>query len=109
MKITQDALNIIEKDYGHDSSTCRRKMFSKWLTSNTDANYADLVDALVVINKKDVAENVSQKFCKYLYHLRIYCNYLSRYGHFNHSTYTYVYICTCYVDSCVYVRAVRLT
>ena len=69
MKITEDALNIIEKDYGHDSSTCRRKMFFKWLTSNTDASYADLVDALVVINKKDVAENVSQKFCKYLYHL----------------------------------------
>jgi len=89
LKITKDALNIIEKDYGHDSSTCRRKMFSKWLTSNTDASYADLVGALVVINKKDVAENVSQKFCKYLYHLS---NYLSRCGHFNHSTYIYVHV-----------------
>ena len=74
LKLTEDALNIIEKDDGQDSPTCRRKMFSKWLSSNKDASYTDLVDALVVINKEDVAENVSQKFCKYLdnaYHVPI--------------------------------------
>ena len=62
--LTETHLNIIEKDVGHDASTCRRKMFSKWLSSNKDASYADLVDALAAIDKKDVAENVSQKFCK---------------------------------------------
>ena len=62
--LTENALNIIEKDDGRDSSTCRRKMFSKWLSSSKDANYTGLVDALVAIDKKNVAENVSQKFCK---------------------------------------------
>ena len=62
--LTEDALNTIEKDNGHDSSTCKRKIFSKWLSSSKDASYTGLVDALVAIDKKDVAENVSQKFCK---------------------------------------------
>ena len=64
LDLTENMLNIIEKDVGHDVSTCKRKMFSKWLSTNKDASYTDLVDALVAIDKKDVAENVSQKFCK---------------------------------------------
>ena len=109
MKITEDVLNIIENDDGHNSSTCRRKMFSKWLTSNTNASYADLVDALVVINKKDVAENVSQEFCKYLYHLSTVtiCKDMDILIILRIRMCTYVR--TRYVDSCVYVRAVRLT
>ena len=62
--LTESVLDIIDKDDGRDSSTCKRKMFSKWLSSNKDASYLDLVDALVAIDKKDIAENVSQKFCK---------------------------------------------
>ena len=64
LDLTKDALDIIEKDNGTDSKTCKRKMFSKWLSSNKDANYTSLVDALVKLDKKAVAEDVSQKFCK---------------------------------------------
>ena len=70
--LTENMLNVIEKDDGRDSSTCRRKMFSKWLSSNKDASYTGLVDALVAIDKKDIAEHVSQKFCK----LRILFRYV---------------------------------
>ena len=70
--LTENMLNVIEKDDGRDSSTCKRKMFSKWLSSNKDANYTGLVDALVAIDKKDVAEHVSQNFCK----LRILFRYV---------------------------------
>ena len=82
--LTKSDLDIIEKDDGRDSSTCRRKMFSKWLSSSNDASYSGLVDALVEIDKKDVAEFVSQKFCKlYTYifgysfsaqHVALYCS-----------------------------------
>ena len=63
LDLTEDALDTIEKD-GIDSKTCKRKMFSKWLSINKDANYTSLVDALVKLDKKAVAEYVSQKFCK---------------------------------------------
>ena len=75
--LTENTLNIIEKDISHDVSTCMRKMFSKWLSSSKDASYADLVDALVAIDKKDVAENVSQKFCKLRFlfaYMHVPCN-----------------------------------
>ena len=62
--LTQDALDAIEEDNGRNSNTCKRKMFSKWLLSNEDANYTSLVDALIAIDNKDVAEEVSQKFCE---------------------------------------------
>ena len=64
LDLTEDALDTIENDFAQSSSTCKRKMFSKWLTSNKDASYTTLVDALVKIDKKIVAENVSKKFCK---------------------------------------------
>ena len=63
--LTQHALDVIEEDSGKNSNTCKRKMFSKWLLSDNDASYTSLVDALVAIDKKDVAENVSQQFCKF--------------------------------------------
>ena len=65
LELTQHALDVIEEDNGRDSNTCKRKMFSKWLLNNSDASYTSLVDALVAIDKKDVAENVSQQFCKF--------------------------------------------
>ena len=65
--VTENALNIIEKDHEKDVSTCMRKMFSKWLSSTKDPSYSGLVDALIVIKKKDVAEEVSQKFCELFY------------------------------------------
>ena len=68
LDLSENTLNIIEKDTSHDASTCSRKMFSKWLSSNKDASYADLVDALVAIDKKDVADHVSQTFCKFIFH-----------------------------------------
>ena len=80
LDLTKDALDTIEKDFRQDSSTCKRKMFSKWLSSNKDASYTTLVDALVKIEEKTVADNVSQKFCKlysYLDTLYLYtiCTY----------------------------------
>jgi len=60
----EHTLNIIEKDNSKDSSVCMRKMFSKWLLTNKDASYTGLVDALIAIGKKVVAEKVSQQFCK---------------------------------------------
>ena len=62
--LTEHTLNVIESDNHGNSSTCKRKMFSKWLLSNKDASYTSLVDALVKIDKV-VAENVSQQFCKF--------------------------------------------
>ena len=62
--LTEHVLDVIEKDYGRDSTTCKRKMFSKWLLSNEDASYTSLVDALIAIDKKAIAEKVSEQFCK---------------------------------------------
>jgi len=87
--LTEDMLNIIETDDGRNSTVCRRKMFSKWLSTNNDANYTDLVDALIVIDKKDVAEKVSQQFCKF------YCF---------ESMYIYTYVCM-YVHVCILSNA----
>ena len=64
LDLTKDTLDIIEKDNSRDSETCKRKMFSKWLSSNKDPDYTSLVDALVKLDKKAVADDVSQKFCK---------------------------------------------
>ena len=80
--LTENVLNVIECD-GRDVSTCGRKMFSKWLSSNKDANYTDLVDALLAIDKKDVAENVSQKFCKFCFAYTYY-------------VFVYIYVTVCY-------------
>lgn len=100
LNLAEDKLNIIESDVGHDVKTCTRKMFSKWLSSNKDASYTDLVDALVAIDKKDVAEHVSQKFCKlhflfkYVYHVKVCC-----YGCFE----SFVKMCSCcmiIIDKC---------
>ena len=62
--LPQDTLDVIEEDSGRNSNTCKRKMFSKWLLSNEDASYTSLVDALIAIDSKGVAEEVSQKFCE---------------------------------------------
>ena len=62
--LTEYMLDTIETDDGRNSTICMRKMFSKWLSTNNDACYTDLVDALITIDKKDVAEKVSQQFCK---------------------------------------------
>ena len=63
--LTQHALDVIEEDSDKHSNAFKRKMFSKWLLSSNDASYTSLVDALVAIDNKDVAENVSQQFCKF--------------------------------------------
>ena len=62
--LPQHVLDVIEKDHANDSAMCKRKMFSKWLCSIKDCTYTSLVEALVEIKKKDVAEKVSQQFCK---------------------------------------------
>ena len=67
LRLTEHTLNVIESDNPGNLSTCKRKMFSKWLSNNKDANYTTLVDALVKIDKKVVAENVSQQFCKFCF------------------------------------------
>ena len=65
--LNEHALKIIESDNPGNLSTCKRKMFSKWLSSNKDASYTRLIDALVKIDKEVVAENVSQQFCKFCF------------------------------------------
>jgi len=62
--LPEHVLNVIEQDNGNDCKTCTRKMFSKWLSTNKTADYKGLIEGLVAINKKDIAENVSQKYCK---------------------------------------------
>ena len=62
--LPEHTLNIIENDSGNDCKTCMRKMFSKWLTTNKAANWKDIIKGLVAINKKDIAENVSQQYSK---------------------------------------------
>jgi len=67
LDLEENKLNIIEQDNRQDSKTCQRKMFSRWLSSNKNASYQNLVKALIAINKMDIAEKVSQQFCKSQY------------------------------------------
>ena len=46
--LTEHALNIIEKDHEKDVSSCKGKIFSKWLSSVKDPSYSGLVDALII-------------------------------------------------------------
>ena len=70
--ITKHTLDTIEIDNGRNSTICRRKMFSQWLSTNSDANYKNLVDVLIVIDKSDIAEKVSQQFCKLYWFVSMY-------------------------------------
>lgn len=67
LDLAESKLDVIEKDNRGDSRTCQRKMFSKWLSLNKEVGYQDLVKALIAINKMDIAEKVSQQFCKLRY------------------------------------------
>jgi len=72
--VTEDDLDAIEQNYSRDAKMCRSKMFAAWLKSDTSANYANLIKALVVVEKTSLAEKLSRKYgmlivCECLYPL----------------------------------------
>ena len=95
LEVDQHALDVIETDDGRDANTCKRKMFSKWLVSNEDTSYTSLVDALVAIEKKDVAEKVSQHFCKLCSLLNVHMHYTIRTR--NNMIWSSISICNLYI------------
>ena len=102
LRLTESVLDIIDKDDGRDSSTCMRKMFSKWLSSSMDASYTGLVDALISIDMKDVAEDVSQEFCEFQFRYTYYMAMHVFYIHMCCNYFSYsVYVCT-YIRTYVY-------
>ena len=103
LELDQHALDTMEKDDGRDANTCTRKMFSKWICSNKDASYTSLVDALVAIEMKDVAEKVSQQFCKFCSLLNVH-NYTMRTG--NNSSHASK-ICQAYQFVNVYMNCIH--
>ena len=60
--VTEDDLNAIEQNYPRDAKLCRLKMFGTWLRSDTSANYAKLIKALVVVGKPSLAEKICRKY-----------------------------------------------
>lgn len=55
LKISEDLLNIIEKDYPHDCESCCSKMLNEWLDLTPNASWKLLHDAIDT-TKNDLSE-----------------------------------------------------
>ena len=56
----QNELTIIEEDNRNDTSTCCRKMFSKWLNTDELASWDKLIEALRIVQLNNVAKVIEQ-------------------------------------------------
>ena len=53
-------LDIIEANYKTDVKTCCRQMFSKWLETQSDASWAQLIQAVTNIELNNVVCYIEQ-------------------------------------------------
>ena len=56
--ISEDGLDVIERNYPRDNHICKVKMFGAWLRVDTSATYRKLARALVAVGKRKIAEAV---------------------------------------------------
>ena len=56
------ALKVIETDHPHNTNTCCRLMFEKWLEVKSDASWSQLVTALDNIKMNTAADAVRKLF-----------------------------------------------
>ena len=56
--ISEDDLEVIEKNYVRDNHMCKVKMFGTWLRVDTSATYSKLARALVAVGCRSTAEVV---------------------------------------------------
>ena len=54
--VSEDKLDVIERNYPRDNDLCKVKMFGAWLKMDTSATYRKLARALVAIGKRNIAE-----------------------------------------------------
>ena len=62
----ENYLKTIEGDVRNDSRTCR-KMFDKWLTTDLQASWDKVIEALTLIGLNNVASDLKlqSELCKY--------------------------------------------
>ena len=59
MDISQDKIFTIEANYPTDTQKQCYEMFDTWLKSNNSACWCDFVQALNIVRRDDIAENVT--------------------------------------------------
>ena len=59
-KYAMTKLEIIQADNRNDVSKCCTQMFKKWLETQTDASWSQLVQAVKSIELNDVAASIEQ-------------------------------------------------
>ena len=65
LDIGDEELDNLEEKYKDDPHKRLLKMFGVWLEKGEDPTYRQLLEALVEIDKKDVAESICTKLGKY--------------------------------------------
>ena len=53
-------LNVIQKNHPNDIEKCCEKMFEYWLSVDVEANWNELIHALMVIKQNAIAARVRQ-------------------------------------------------
>ena len=56
--VSEDDLDIIERNYPRDANMCKIKMFAEWLRGDTNPTYEKLVRALATVGRITLAESV---------------------------------------------------
>ena len=54
--VSEDKLDVIERNYPRDNDLCKVKMFGTWLRVDTSATYEKLARALVAVGKGNIAK-----------------------------------------------------
>ena len=66
LEIDDKELDSLEEKYSDDPHKRLIKMFGLWLEKGEDPTYRKLVEALVEIDKKDVAQSICTKLGRYI-------------------------------------------
>ena len=65
LEIDDEELDKLRKEYSDDPHMRMVKMFGVWLEKGENPTYRKLLEALVEIDKKDVAQSICTKLGKY--------------------------------------------
>ena len=66
LEIDDEELDDLEEKYSDDPHKRLLKMFGVWLEKGENPTYRKLIEALVEIDKKDVAQSICTKLGKYI-------------------------------------------
>ena len=64
LNLKSDDLNIIEEDNQRDTRKQRHKMFERWLKTQPDASYEQLIKALCEVGDETVANSLRNEYGK---------------------------------------------